>query len=151
MIVKRTGRILAAVTLVASALLLVACGPGELPDVTITIVDHTDALSDQSGDALFTITVREASESLAFGDLLVIAKYQTDITEELVIEHVDKDEDAQLEAGDEISCAEGGADVFNTSHVNAEVLIFLDRFNTGLAAAEEQSTTVASGIWTPDN
>jgi len=151
MITKRPGRTHAAATMVATALLLAACGPGELPDVTITIVDHEDALSDQSGDALFTITVREASESLAFGDLLVIAKYQTVITEELVIEHLDKDADAQLEAGDEIACTEGGADVFNVEHVNAEVLIFLDRFNTGLAAAEEQSTTVASGIWTPDN
>jgi len=137
--------------LTLSALLgALACAPPEV-DMTITVSDHEDALAADEVDDLFVIRVRETSVKLPFDDLLVIVKYQEEITEEVEVEHLDHDGDGVLSAEDELSCREPD-DLFDDTHLNQEIIVFLDRFGGGLLGASGEPTeTLASGVWIPAN
>lgn len=94
-------------------LLGTACGPGGF-DAAMS--DHTDPLTAGGSDNLFVISVSQAPEPFALGDLLLtFAEGGGTATALNFALGVDVEGDGLLGAGDELVAIEPGADVLGTA------------------------------------
>lgn len=128
------------------ALAFIACGP-PIPQSSITLADHADALTTAANDNLFTLTLTASDEPLAVADILVSASLAGQTATAVNFTHNDTNANGKLDVGESLSCKEPPVNLFDATVVGKMV-------NVSLATKRSGSTvlvSVASAQWTPAN
>ena len=143
------GRALVAVLLVGS-LALPACGD-DLPDdpdpvITISVVDHADALTDSGYDNLCDVVLTEAPAGYARINLEVrIIRLDNGGPVRADGTLNDQDGNGMLDVGESVTVTEPIVNFWDQTTVGRPLDVQLD-FNSGSA-----TSTLATGTWTPQN
>ncbi len=113
---------------------------------TISISDHSDALTTGGTDNLFILTLTKAPEGYVLTDIQITAHLAGQTATVLNFAGSDANSNGQLDAGESLTCVEPGANVFDQTTVGQPVVV---DFTKKLGSNTVES--VATGTWTPAN
>lgn len=106
------------------AVMGMACGGGDDGAATaITVTDHADALTDNGGDKLATLTLTEAKDSYDVGTLEVIAKEAGQTGFSVNFDLVDGNGDGKLGKGESLTVKEPNTNVYGAAAVGKKYTI----------------------------
>jgi hypothetical protein len=121
---------------------LLHCGPGP---TEITVADHPTALTTNSGDTLFTLTLTKASKGYPLASISVIGGLPGQTLTVLNYTHADFDLDGELGEGEMLSVKEPVVNLFDSTTVGQAVTVSLDEDRQGTLYSLDSTT------WTPTN
>ncbi|MBL8915282.1 MAG: hypothetical protein JNM17_31550 [Archangium sp.] len=137
-----------------SILFSFGCGtPTPTPMLSVTVADHSDALSDKNNDNLFVLTFATVPTPIAAADLQVTGAVAGGSNFQLNFTHADANGDGNIDSGDTVTCREPGtggagglANIFDVPNVGQTITV-----NVARLTGPSMATQLARLQWVPTN